>query len=62
MLEQAHYPLSELDITPLAIRIFEISAALLATAIDGTKLDALMNTLGEHPHIKQIFWRASITD
>ena len=62
MLEQAHYPLSELDITPFGDQDLEISAALLATAIDGTKLDALMNTLGEHPHIKQIFWRASITD
>ncbi|WP_324035401.1 MgtC/SapB family protein [Aeromonas caviae] len=62
MLEQAHYPLSELDITPFGDQDLEISAALLATAIDGTKLDVLMNTLGEHPHIKQIFWRASITD
>ena len=61
-LEQANYPLSELDIEPFGEQDIEISAVLLATSIDGDELDALMKTLGEHPRIKQIFWRASTTD
>ena len=61
-LEQANYPLSELDIEPFGDQDIEISAVLLATSIDGDELDALMKTLGEHPRIKQIFWRASTTD
>ena len=62
MLEQANYPLSELDIEPFGERDLEISAVLLATSIDGDELDALMVKLGIHPHIKQVFWRASTTD
>jgi len=62
MLEQANYPLSELDIEPFGEQDLEISAVLLATSIDGDELDALMKRLGEHPRIKQIFWRASTTD
>ena len=33
-----------------------------ATSIDGDELDALMVKLAIHPHIKQVFWRASTTD
>ena len=46
MLEQANYPLSELDIEPFGERDLEISAVLLATSIDGDELDALMVKLG----------------
>ena len=49
MLEQANYPLSELDIEPFGERDLEISAVLLATSIDGDELDALMVKLGIHP-------------
>ena len=62
MLEQANYPLSELDIEPFGVRDLEISEVLLATSIDGDELDALMQKLAIHPHIKQVFWRASTTD
>jgi len=62
MMEQANYPLSELDIAPFGERDLEISAVLLATSIDGDELDALMVKLAIHPHIKQVFWRASTTD
>ncbi|OSM52955.1 methyltransferase, partial [Aeromonas salmonicida subsp. salmonicida] len=62
MMEQANYPLSELDIEPFGEQDLEISAVLLATSIDGDELDALMVKLAIHPHIKQVFWRASTTD
>ena len=62
MLEQANYPLSELDIEPFGEGDLEISAVLLATSIDGDELDALMQKLAIHPHIKQVFWRTSTTD
>ena len=50
------------NIEPFGERDLEISAVLLATSIDGDELDALMVKLGIHPHIKQVFWRASTTD
>ncbi|MFN3987087.1 MAG: MgtC/SapB family protein [Rhodocyclaceae bacterium] len=59
MLEAANYPVGELDIEMFGEHEVEISAVLLATAVDGGELDALMARLQQPGYVSQAFWSPS---
>lgn len=62
VLEQAKYPVREIEVTPFGEREVEVEAVLLATSVDGEELDRLAATLRKLPYVSQAFWSPSVAE
>jgi putative Mg2+ transporter-C (MgtC) family protein len=62
VLEQAQYPVREIEVTPFGEREVEVEAVLLATSVDGEELDRLAATLRKLPYVSQAFWSPSVAE
>jgi putative Mg2+ transporter-C (MgtC) family protein len=62
LLEQAQYPLGDLDVEPFGDDDVEITATLLSTSVDSGKLDALIAQMTKRPYVKQVFWNLSAAE
>ncbi|MPS26074.1 MgtC/SapB family protein [Pigmentiphaga sp.] len=61
-LEEANYPLADLEVVPFGDEEIEIKATLMATSIHGSDLDRITDKLGRNPAIAQVFWAPSTSD
>jgi len=62
LLENAEYPLGDLDIEPFGEDDVEITATLLSTSVNAEKLDSITQQLNANPHVIQAFWNPSTTE
>jgi len=62
LLEDAEYPLGDLDIEPFGEDDVEITATLLSTSVNSDKLDGITQQLNANPHVIQAFWNPSTTE
>ena len=60
VLEEAQYPIRELDLHLFGPRDVEIQATLLATSVDAEELDRTVARLAEEAFVIQAFWSPSI--
>ncbi|GGP18723.1 MgtC/SapB family protein [Silvimonas iriomotensis] len=59
LLDQAQYPLSDMDIEPFGDDDVELTATLLATSANSEELERIAKKLSNQPYIKQAFWNSS---
>ncbi|BCL74798.1 methyltransferase [Jeongeupia sp. HS-3] len=62
LLEQADYPLGDLEIEPFGDDDVEITATLQSTSVDSAQLERISSHLVARPYVKQVFWNASTTE
>lgn len=62
LLEQASYPVRDVDQHPFGQADAEIAAVLYATAVDADELDQAMAVLEAQPGVVQAFWSSSTED
>lgn len=62
LLEDAEYPVGDLDIEPFGEDDVEITATLLSTSVNSDKLDSVTDKLNANPHVIQAFWNPSTTE
>lgn len=58
-LEEANYPVRDVDIHPFGQHELEIHATLYATAVDSEELDRVAARLEALPEVSQAFWNSS---
>ena len=59
LLDQAQYPLGDMDIEPFGDDDVEITATLLATSANSAELERIAKKLSVQNYIKQAFWNSS---
>ncbi|MBB5190019.1 putative Mg2+ transporter-C (MgtC) family protein [Silvimonas terrae] len=59
LLDQAQYPLGDMDIEPFGDDDVEITATLLATSANSAELERIARKLSTQNYIKQAFWNSS---
>ncbi|WP_283149312.1 MgtC/SapB family protein [Silvimonas soli] len=59
LLDQAQYPLSDMDIEPFGDDDVELTATLLATSANSAQLEKIAQRLSTQPYIKQAYWNSS---
>ncbi len=59
LLDQAQYPLGDMDIEPFGDDDVEITATLLATSANSAELERIAKKLSTQTYIKQAFWNSS---
>lgn len=62
VLEEAHYPIRELDVHLFGPNDVEIQATLLPTSVDADELDRAVALLAQESFITQAFWNPSVTE
>jgi len=62
LLEQAEYPVGDMDVDPFGDDDVELTATLLSTSVDSVVLDRIAERLSSKPYIKQAFWNPSTTE
>lgn len=62
LLEQAQYPLGDVNVEPFGDDDVEITATLLSTSADSEVLEQIAAQLAAKPYIKQAYWNQSITE
>jgi putative Mg2+ transporter-C (MgtC) family protein len=62
LLEQAQYPLGDVNVEPFGDDDVEITATLLSTSADSAVLERIAAQLTAMPYIKQAYWNQSITE
>ncbi|TDR72059.1 MgtC/SapB family protein [Paludibacterium purpuratum] len=62
LLEQAQYPVGDLDVDPFGDDDVELTATLLCTSADSAELDRIAERLSAKAYIKQAFWNPSTTE
>jgi putative Mg2+ transporter-C (MgtC) family protein len=62
LLEQASYPLGDLEIHAFGESEVEIEATLLSTSVNAEDLDQIMDRLKAEAYITQAFWSPSTTE
>ncbi|WP_035059340.1 MgtC/SapB family protein [Andreprevotia chitinilytica] len=62
LLEQANYPLGDLDVEPFGEDAVEITATLLSTSANSDDLDAITRQLLAESYVQQAFWNPSTTE
>jgi len=62
LLENANYPLGDLDLQPFGEDDVQMTATLLSTSVDSATLDNIAAKLSAESYIKQAFWNPSNTE
>jgi putative Mg2+ transporter-C (MgtC) family protein len=62
VLEEARYPIRELDLHLFGPTDIQIEAKLLSTSVDSDELDGLVAKLAQESFITQAFWSPSISE
>lgn len=62
LLEEASYPVRDIDLRAMSEADTEIEAILYATAVDGDELDRVMRRIETHEAVLQAFWSSSSED
>ncbi|AXE32526.1 methyltransferase [Chromobacterium phragmitis] len=62
MLEQANYPVGDLDVEAFSDNEVEMTATLLATSVDSDELDRIAAELAGNPYIHQAYWNTSTSE
>lgn len=62
ILEDAGYQAQDVEVNQFGDDDVEIHAVLTATAVDGERMDALIETLSNLEYVNQAFWSPSTTD
>lgn len=62
VLEEANYQVNNLEVHAFGTSEVEIEARLLATSVDGEKLDQLAQSLSAQHFISQAFWSSSTSE
>lgn len=58
-LERINHPTRAMEVHAFGLEEVEIEATLLATSIDGTELDSIVEELASLPTVRQAFWSPS---
>ncbi len=61
-LEEVDYPIRELKIQFVGINEVEIEVTLIATSVNASTLDTILEHIAEKPMISQAFWSPSTTE
>lgn len=61
-LEQASYPIREIEVSERSPDISEIVATLISTAVDPVELDAVAGVVEQSPHVSYASWSSSSTE
>ncbi|OWY38781.1 methyltransferase [Xenophilus sp. AP218F] len=62
LLDKANYPIADLDVEAFGDDEVELTATLLATAVDSAELDRIAGGLSGQPYISQAYWNASTSE
>lgn len=61
-LQAAHYPVADIEVTPLGDDLLEITALLTATTAVPGELDAVVAEVARHPGIRHAAWESASLD
>lgn len=61
-LEQAAYPLAELEISPYGPDEVEIEATLMATSVNAKEMDKLVLRLSKNSVVRHVYWQATTAE
>lgn len=61
-LEQANYPIRDLEVHAFGDDDIEIEATLMATSVEAAELDKIIATISEQAAVRQAFWSPSTSE